>query len=284
MAQFDFEKVLTIGASGMIGSYVDFGMRPGHAECDITDEESVARYVARSRPSTILYLAGATDMVRAESEPAYAYALNVQGTHAVARAAREAGATMVYVSTSRVFRGDKEVPYSEEDTPDPETHYGMTKYAGELITAATVPEYIIARTSWVFGGGPKRDNKFYGKVLKQLQSGVPEIVALADVQGSPTYAKDFISTIKDLLARGERGVFHIANAGVATRFELAKAMTAQVHSSIPVRGVDRSFFQSGSTLPANESISSQRCALRPWQEALWEYIDTEWISAFPSKT
>lgn len=276
MSSFDFAKVLTTGAGGMIGSYVDFGMRTDRAELDILDAQAVLQYVKKQAPNAILHLAGATDMARCENEPSYAYELNVCGTYNVARAAREVGATMVYASTSRVFKGDKEAAYAEDDFPEPDTHYGRTKHIGELITAAIVPRHIIARTSWVFGGGPERDNKFYGKVLKQLQSDQPEIVALNDVHGSPTYGKDYIAVIKGLLEKGESGVFHIANAGVATRYDLAFAMATQLRPDAKVRAVDRSHFASGATLPINESIDSKKVTLRPWQVALAEYIQNEW--------
>lgn len=276
MSSFDFEKILTTGASGMIGSYVHFGMRPNREELDITDAEAVMQYVQAHKPSAILHLAGATDMARCESEPAYAYELNVRGTYDIARAARAVGAVMVYASTSRVFKGDKETPYAEEDIPDPDTHYGRTKHIGELIVASIVPHHIIARTSWIFGGGPERDNKFYGKVLKQLQSGKPEVVALDDVHGSPTYGRDYLNATKELLAKREYGTFHIANSGEATRYDLAVAMATHIKSDAQVSAVDRSHFASGATLPANESISSTRVALRPWQEALTEYVRDEW--------
>ncbi len=276
MSTFDFSRVLTTGGSGMIGSYVDFGMRPSMDELDILSEAGVMHYVQEHTPQTILHLAGATDMVRCEAEPAYAYELNVRGTHNVARAARAVGATFVYASTSRVFRGDKKEPYAETDAPDPETNYGLTKYLGELITA-TIPHYIIARTAWVFGGGPERDNKFYGKVVKQLQSG-NEVSALSDVYGSPTYGKDFVAAIKDLLLKNESGIFHVANEGSATRYELALALAGQLASGATVRAVDRSHF-AGATLPTNESISSTKITLRPWQEALSEYISEEWASS-----
>jgi len=276
MKSFDFEQVLSTGAGGMIGSYVDFGMRPLRAECDIIDEESVARVVAHYKPRAIIHLAGATDMARCEQEPAYAYELNVRGTYNVARAARTLGAVMVYASTSRVFKGDKPKPYTETDVPEPETHYGRTKHIGEIIVASLVPQYIIARTSWVFGGGPERDTKFYGTVLKQLKSGQSEIVGLQDVHGSPTYGKDYITAIKELLAKGKCGTFHVANRGEATRYDLVSAMATHMKSNAQVRAVDRNFFPSGESLPTNESIVSKQVTLRPWQEALADYITNEW--------
>jgi dTDP-4-dehydrorhamnose reductase len=280
MTAFDFAGVLTTGANGMIGSYVDFGMRTDRDTLDILDAESVMRYVSEHKPRAILHLAGATDMERCEREPAYTYELNVRGTYNVARAARAVGAVMVYASTSRVFKGDKEAAYGENDFPEPATHYGSTKHIGEIITAAIVPKHIIARTSWVFGGGPERDNKFYGKVLKQL--GGSEILALDDVRGCPTFGKDYVAAIKDLLTKEEYGTFHIANAGEATRFDIASVMAVQSKPGLTVRAVDRSHFASGAALPANESIVSKRCTLRPWQEALAEYITDEWASYLQS--
>lgn len=274
----NLDGVLTTGGSGMIGTYVDFGLRPNQQELDITNELQVRQYVQTYKPHTIIHLAAAADMVRCEQEPMYAYDSNVRGTYNIALAASEIGATMVYVSSSRVFRGDKEMPYTEADTPSPLTHYGRTKHIGEMIVEKIVPQHIIARTSWVFGGGKERDNKFYGKVLTQLQSDTAEIVALSDVHGSPTYGKDFIAAIKGLLEKKVYGVFHIANAGVATRYDLASLMAAQINPDRAVRAVDRSFFQSGSTLPSNESITSNHCIMRPWQEALVEYIENEWLA------
>lgn len=277
MKSYDFAHVLTTGANGMIGSYVDFGVRTDRDVLDILDGASVMRYVQKHMPRVIVHLAGATDTERCEHEPLYAYELNVRGTYNVACAARAVDAVLVYASTSRVFKGDKEIPYAENDAPDPQTQYGRTKHIGEIITTATVPRHIVARTSWVFGGGPERDNKFYGKVLKQLQSGEPEVSALSDVQGSPTYGKDYVAAIKALIAEERYGTFHITNAGTATRADIVRAIAQQVRPSARVRAVDRSFFPSGAALPTNESVFSERVALRPWGEALAEYITDEWV-------
>ncbi len=268
------DRVLTLGAGGMIGRYVDFGMRPTHEELDVLDEDAVMRYVEECQPSAIIYLAGATDTQTCESDPLYAYELNVRGVYNAVRAARVTGATLVYASTSRVFKGDKEGPYTESDIPEPTTKYGLTKYLGEVV-AATAPRAIIARTAWVFGGGPLRDTKFYGKMLGKLRAGDSDIVALNDVQGSPTYAKDYVEAIKDLLTTGKEGIFHITNAGSASRFELAEALAKELGVNTPVRAVDRSHF-AGVTLPANEAVVSEKIHLRPWKEALSEYLATEW--------
>lgn len=277
MNQFDFSRVVTTGAAGMVGAYVDFGLRPTKEELDVLDREAVLRFMTEHRPRAVIHLAAATDTTRCENDPAYAYALNGVGTLNVALAAQAVGAVMVYISTSRVFSGEKEVPYAETDQPDPTSVYGRSKRLGEVITSLVAAEHLIIRTSWVFGGGRERDNKFYGTVLKKLLSGEKELMALSDVVGSPTYAKDLIESIKNLLEKNTRGIVHVSNGSPATRADIAQRMVEVLGLATSVRPVDRAYFETGHLLPANEAISSQSVHLRSWQEALKEYIDTEWF-------
>lgn len=280
MKKYDFSKVLTTGSRGMIGSYVDFGIRTDSETLDVLDREAVLRFVKKHKPRAIIHLAGATDMERCERDPNYAFELNTLGTYNVALAARSVGATLVYASTSRVFSGEKKAAYTEKDVPDPRGNYGVSKHIGEMI-AASVPHSIIARTSWVFGGGPERDNKFYGKVLQQLDES--EIIAIDDVHGSPTYGKDFIRAIQALLAQRASGIFHLGNSGAATRADIARQIVHTLKPSVRVRAVGSSYFQSSAYLPKNESMSSKKHAMRPWKVALAEYLDEEWRPYLQSK-
>lgn len=284
MNQFDFSKVVTTGAAGMIGVYVDFGTCPSREELDVLDADAVMQFVKAHQPSAIIHLAAATDTARCENDPSYAYTLNGAGTLNVALAAQAVGAVMVYVSTSRVFSGDKQGPYAETDEPNPGSVYGKSKRLGEVITSLVATEHIIVRTSWVFGGGSARDNKFYGTVLKKLLGGDKELVMLDDVRGTPTYAKDLIESIKEMLEKKSRGIFHVGNGAPATRADIARCMVEHVGLTTSIRPVGREYFETGYLLPANEAISSERIQLRPWQDALKEYIDTEWSAVFSSRT
>lgn len=284
MNQFDFSRVVTTGAAGMIGAYVDFGIRPSKDELDVLDRDEVMRFMKEHRPNAIIHLAGVTDTVRCENDPSYAYMLNGVGTLNVSLAAQAVDAVMVYVSTSRVFRGDKQGPYTEIDEPNSTSVYGKSKQLGEDITSLVAPEYLIVRTSWVFGGGNARDNKFYGTVLKKLLGGERELIALDDVLGSPTYAKDLIKSIKEMLEEQSRGIFHVGNGASATRADIARCMVEHMGLTTPVLPVGREYFENGYLLPINEAISSERIRLRPWQDALKEYIDTEWVTTHAPRT
>ena len=276
MSLIDFDRVLTTGAGGMVGAYIDFGLRPSSKELDITVEEDVLAYFKKHQPSAVIHLAAAADMARCENEPSYAYDINVRGTYNIVSAAKELDIPVVTVSSSRVFSGDKDTPYKESDIPNPHTHYGTTKYIAEMITEKMINNHLIVRTAWVFGGGPEKDNKFYGKVINQIQDNSSEINALGDVKGSPTYAKDLVETIKQILADNRKGTYHVTNTGVASRFDIAELIALEFGNTVSVKSVDRSYFPGAESLPDNEAVESVVYQLRPWKEALREYLDTEW--------
>ena len=82
------EQILITGGDGVVGSYIDFGIRTDVATLDVTDPEKVMAVCKEHMPSAIVHLAAATDLARCEKEPAYAYLVNTAGTYHVALAAR----------------------------------------------------------------------------------------------------------------------------------------------------------------------------------------------------
>ena len=268
----DRARILTTGANGMVGSYIDFGIQTGEKELNILDRAQVIRVITEHAPLAIIHLAAATDLDRAENEPDHAYTLNAIGTHNVASAARAVGATLILASTSGVFNGKKGSPYTPEDEPDPQNYYARSKHIAELIVKGMLTDYIVARGCWIFGGGPAKDVKFVGAITRQLEN--PEIKALDDVTGSPTYAKDFVAGILQLLDSERRGTFHVGNVGACTRFDVAQHIVKALKPSVRVTAVQGNYFKLSAARLKNESMISEDF-MRPWQEALSEYL-TEW--------
>lgn len=272
-----FDTTLITGAGGMVGSYIDFGIKTTHRTLDVTDLNEVRRVVHAHQPKAILHLAAEVDFDRCERDTTAAYNVNAVGTYNIAIAARDVGAVMVYVSTSAVFDGAKNEPYTESDIPNPASHYGHSKYLGELAVQGVSDNYIIARIAWVFGGGPGKDQKFVAKILNQINQ--PVIRVVRDVRGSPTYGKDLIRGIKQLMLEERRGVFHMANVGAPTRADVVREILAVTGKTNTVRieEVEQNFFGADyAQRSANESMVSKGEYMRPWREALREYIETEW--------
>ena len=266
------ENVLFTGSDGMLGSYFDFGIRMSRAELDITNLSAVIAACQEHKPDTIVHLAALTDLTVCEREPSRAYAVNAVGAYHMALAARTIGAKLVYISTSGVFDGIKKEPYTEGDVPNPVNTYGHSKYLCELAVAGMLTDYLIVRASWLFGGGKGKDKKFVGKLLGQLRGA--GIRAVADKRGSPTYAKDLARAVQDLLEEDARGVIHLGE-GSATRYDMAKEVVAITGAPVSVEPMASEDFPSAYRSGPNESMPMS-ARMRPWQEALREYLTTEW--------
>lgn len=226
-------RVLVTGAAGAVGSYVPevfddvelvlTDIRGEYERLDVTDASTMMLAVSQIAPDVVLHLAAATDVDACEQDPDLAFATNAIGTQNVAIAARRVGATLVYISTAGVFDGDKPEPYTEFDSPAPVNVYGHSKLAGERIVTSLLDAFYIVRAGWMIGGG-KLDRKFVGKIVDLIYGGADRLRAVDDKFGSPTYGKDLLGGIRQLLATGYHGLYHLVNVGVCSRYDVACAI------------------------------------------------------------
>ena len=270
----DLTKALITGVDGMLGSYVDFGIRTNRQTLDLSLGPSVVYKAVAYQPSVIIHLAAQTNVDDSERNPESTFSTNSVGTYYLALAARKLKVPMVYISTSGIFDGQKKEPYTEDDEPNPQNIYSHSKYLGELAVRGLLNNYIIARIGWLFGGGPDKDRKFVGTILRQLEKPVTKVTE--DQFGSPTYGKDVVKAICSLLIGGKRGIFNVVNKGIASRDALAKEIITIAGSTTKVESVLLSSFSFAATRIRNEGLTSENVQLRPWQEALREYYKSEW--------
>ncbi|TSC64585.1 MAG: dTDP-4-dehydrorhamnose reductase [Parcubacteria group bacterium Gr01-1014_91] len=271
-----FDEAIITGADGTIGTYVDFDIRTNHRSLDVTNLAEVMKVCREHKPKLIIHLAAETDVDHCERDEGHAYNVNAVGTYHIALAARDLGAKLVYISTSGVFDGAKSEPYTEDDMPSPRTSYAHSKYLGELAVVGLLSDYLILRIAWVFGGGPTKDQKFIAKILRQIDK--PEIKVVSGKRGSPTYGKDLIAGMRRLIEEGKSGLYHMGNAGSPTRADVVREIVRTTGSRAQVEEVPASYFglPADALRPDNESMVSKVPYMRPWQEALKDYIETEW--------
>jgi dTDP-4-dehydrorhamnose reductase len=278
--------ILVTGANGMVGSYArevfsdDKLFLSDLPELDITKKDNVFRYVDKYKPSVILHLAAETDVDRCEREPEHAHLVNTIGTQNVALACQEFGAVMVFASSGSVFNGTGRNIYTEFDKPAPKSVYSKTKYAGELIIESQLKKFFIFRAGWMIGGGQKKDNKFVGKIIELCKTrGELEIVN--DKFGSLTFARDFLSGIKKVLETQKYGLYHLVNAGVCTRYEIAKEVVKILGKDTKVKAVSSDRFPLIAPRPESEAMKSLKLDIigddfmPAWQVSLKNYLK-EW--------
>jgi dTDP-4-dehydrorhamnose reductase len=273
-------RLLVLGSGGMLGRAVAGGARRlghdvvalGHADLDITDAANVARVVAAVGPGAVVNCAGFTDVDGAESDEAQALRVNGDGAGHVARAAAEAGARVVHVSTDYVFDGAKRAPWVESDPVGPLQAYGRTKLAGERAVAAASGEHAIVRTAWLFGaGGPN----FVATMLR-LGAERDELTVVTDQRGGPTWTGHLAPALVELAERrGDVGLFHAAGPGECSWYEFAVEILhrASLRSRAVPTTSDR--FARPARRPAYSVLGTERepgIVLPPWQEGLEAYL------------
>ena len=117
---------------------------------DITDAGNVLNMVKTFEPDAVINTAAYTQVDKAESNAAKAFAVNASGTLNLARAAKAAGARFIHLSTDYVFDGSHNSPIAEDCPPNPLNVYGQSKLAGELLALAEHTDTLVLRTSWVY--------------------------------------------------------------------------------------------------------------------------------------
>lgn len=268
-------RVLITGSNGMVGSYVDFGIRTNHRSLNVTDLDEVFLVCRKYKPKIILHLAAETNVEYCDRDPQHAYLVNTIGTYNMVIAAKELGAKFVYISTSSVFDGLNKKSYKEKDVPNPQGNYGRSKFLGEIIVKSILKDYIIGRICWVFGGGPCKDQKFVAKMISQTNQ--KEIKVISNKYGSPTYGKDLVNALKKMILNNQSGVFHMSNTGKTSRAGMVSEIVKITNSKSVVKEVDQNFFGIMSDNSYNnESMISKISIMRPWSEAIREYIEEEW--------
>jgi dTDP-4-dehydrorhamnose reductase len=159
----------------------------------------------------VLHAAAWTNVDGAETEPAAAELVNVDGTRNVAAL----GAPVVYFSTDYVFDGSKRAPYVESDEPRPLSVYARTKLEGER----EVRDGWIVRSSWLFGWTGTN----FVRTMLRLGEERDEVSVVADQVGCPTYVGHLAEATREVLTLPQ-GIWHVAAEGECSWAGFARAI------------------------------------------------------------
>lgn len=219
-------RIIVTGSKGMLARDMIPVLKENHEVLefskellDITDLSKIEKILGNEKPDVLINCAAYTAVDRAESESEKAYLLNAKGPEILAKACHKAGARLVHVSTDFVFDGKTPRPYKEDDKVNPIGVYGKSKLEGENAIRSSMENYVIVRTSWLYGQGGE---SFPEKILAKA-SAVESLEVVFDQVGSPTYAVDLARAVGRLLP-APPGMYHFSNEGVASWYDFAHAV------------------------------------------------------------
>lgn len=233
-------KILLFGKDGQVGwelqrTLLSLGeiAAVDYPEVDFAEPDSLRTLIRQIKPGLIINAAAYTNVGTAESDAEAAIAVNGTAPGVMAEEAKAMGAALIHYSTDYVFDGKKGAPYNEQDLPNPVNVYGRSKLMGEEAVQQVDGSHLILRTSWVYS---LRRKCFVTEVLKWArEKRVLRIVT--DQVGSPTWCRTLAEVTAQAAALATRsrdwlderkGIYHVAGAGHASRYDLARAILERV--------------------------------------------------------
>ena len=285
-------RILIVGAAGQVGrelqrTFADCGpiVAVDRESVDLAVPDQIRDLVRSATPQIILNAAAYTAVDRAESEPDLAMAINAHAPRILAEEALRLNALLVHYSTDYVFDGSKPEPWTEDDAPNPLSVYGATKLAGEQAIQNIGGNYLIFRTSWVYG--PHGQNFLF--TMLRLARQRDRLSIVDDQFGSPTTSIELAEATRAIVSgvldgqfgtpQPWAGLYHMTCSQSTTWCGLARAIFARAGKLLDgkaplVTPIATADYPTPAKRPRNSVLSNARLqhrfgvSLSPWQTAL----------------
>jgi UDP-glucose 4-epimerase len=244
MERFD----IVTGGAGFIGSHlVDALLAGGHNVLAIDDlsvgrRANLARHEADSKlrfveanvcdrermlalfegAARVFHLAALADIVPSVESPGRYFDANVNGSYAIAEAARRHGVErLVYAASSSCYGIPRHYPTPEDAAIDPRYPYALTKYLGERIVLHWGRLYGVPVTSLrlfnVYGPRARTSGTYgavFGVFLAQRRAGKPlTVVGDGSQTRDFTYVSDVVAAFLAAAERGRNGAIYNVGSG-----------------------------------------------------------------------
>lgn len=193
-------------------------------EINVSNTRQLQYLIQEIKPQLIINASAYTNVDRAEEEVELAKSVNATAPSVMAECAKKISAGFIHFSTDYVFDGKNNVPYTEDQTPNPLNVYGKSKLEGEQAISQIGGAFFIFRTSWVYS---LYSDNFVTKVLLWARQ-KETLQIVTDQIGSPTWAQALAQVIGDLIKKytpnikNDSGIYHLGGKGSVSRYDFAK--------------------------------------------------------------
>ena len=231
------KKILITGAKGFFGTR--FIQRYQHEfdilgldveQLDITDKPAVDSTFAQFKPDYVIHAAAIAVTDFCNKHPDVAHKVNVGGAINVANACKAQGAKLVFISTEQIFNGNPEAgPYTEQDTPVPDTVYGQNKLEAEHELKSILDEMWVLRFTWLFGL-PERHTSINPNVLWNAMQALTNGEVMQERRNEfrgLTYVHELIEQFPKIFTI-PYGTYHTGAHNPASRYDIAEHILGEL--------------------------------------------------------
>ncbi len=237
-------KVLVTGASGSLGFTIAGSFEPtcsvytgwNQFQPQLKNAETVQinlqknghakKIIEDLKPDLVVHCAAMTDPEICKKDPDLTRRINTEATREIAEATRGANGKLIYLSTDLIFDGNKTM-YGEEDEPNPLNEYANSKYLGEIAIRDSIENFLVLRTSVVYGFGYGRKGTFSYWLISNLNKG-SEVRLFDDQYRTSFYLPDGARVIKNLIPTNLTGVFHMGGAERLSRYQFGVTLAKRL--------------------------------------------------------
>lgn len=279
-------KILVLGSNGLLGSSLCASLKNEHEiiawdrpQIDVTNKEEVFQKINMLHPEHIINATAINAVDEIESTDAMfelAKKVNNEAVGVLAAAANSISSTITHFSTDYVFSGRTIRGYDENDATDPINKYGETKANGERELQKNTSKFYLIRLSRLFGQSSLNVNskKSFVDLIVDKAANVKELSLVCDEVSCQTYSKDLSGLVGFILNKKmPYGIYHGANAGAASWFEFAEEIFKIKKIQISMKPIQSEELHRAAKRPRYSVLLNTKLPqLRPWQEALQEYL------------
>ncbi len=170
------KKILITGSSGFLGCRLALFFKdkyelllPTHAELNVSREDAVRAYMEENLPDVVVHCAALSNTGYCQQHPEESHRVNVQGTMKLAKACKQTGAKLIFMSSDQVYNGTPMLGLlKEEDVLQPVTIYGQHKLEAEQRALWNLPQAVGLRLTWMYDV-PSSLLKLNNNILVNLQ-------------------------------------------------------------------------------------------------------------------
>lgn len=246
------KKILITGATGFLGSRLALYYKdkyelllPTHGELNVSREEAVMAYMEESRPDIVIHCAALSNTWYCEQHPEDSHRVNVQGTVKLAKACKNIGAKLIFMSSDQVYNGTPMLgPLKESDVFQPVNVYGRHKLEAEQRALRNNPTSVGLRLTWMYDL-PESQMKLNSNILVNLHKAIHEATTIK----AATHEYRGVTNVWEVVRNMEKvfampgGVYNYGSCNAINSYELnlrvASMMGVKDHSALVLPDEER---------------------------------------------
>ncbi len=236
-------KVLITGGSGLLGQYLNIFLSKkfeilslylnnsgncieyNSKKVDICNYRKIFDVISSFKPQIIVHTAAYSKPEIVEKLSFYdVYKINVEATKYLAELSELNNAKIIFTSTDLVYDGVQGSMIPESGKINPISVYAKTKFLAEQIIRKTTDNYIILRTSLLYGLALNNTSNYFTYIFNNLQSGKP-VRLFYDQYRTPLSLINASILIEDLILKDVKSeTINFGGLQRVSRLELAQIL------------------------------------------------------------